>query len=329
MAVIRRFGWTAGLASAYTSIGVLNANLSTSTSYRHLTNTGLGSGYGLVVNGVSMQLPSATGRWMCCDAGRVSDLAFPWGWCFTRSGTPNFTVLITAAGGIELRRGPSYGTVVASAPAGTLVVGNFYWFSVEMTCATSGGTCNVYLGTATTPVVTYTGNTADSGTAGWDGISCQYNNWRWNDVVVDDANRWAEFFSIALTPTSDSSSSGFTPSTGATNYGVVDEVPWSTTDYTSGIANNDEFRCGHGSLPAGVAPVGATLISYFARDGTIADINLVVSSGGTAAYGGPQAGGSSGVYGMFVQVRDTDPNTGSAWSAAAINASVIGARIET
>jgi hypothetical protein len=155
------------------------------------------------------------------------------------------------------------------------------------------------------------------------------SQWRWNDIIIDSATRADEQFSMALAPTSDDTTTGWTPSTGATIYGVVDEIPFASSDYAEATANNDEIRLGHTALPSGVTVTGASVIAYFARDGAIVDLNLMVESNAATTYAGAVAGGSGGTYNGYTAIIDIDPDTAAAWTVAGLDAALIGARIET
>lgn len=139
-----------------------------------------------------------------------------------------------------------------------------------------------------------------------------YNNFL-GDVRID-----------TLLPNGDGTYQAWSPSTGTTHYTCVDENPINTTDsvQTAGVGNRDSYT--FQDLPALTGNVLAvqTNIAAIKNDAGSRSVKTLVKSGATVSTGTAQALNNSYLYynDMFVN----DPNTGTAWTQAAINAAEFG-----
>jgi hypothetical protein len=126
----------------------------------------------------------------------------------------------------------------------------------------------------------------------------------------------------ALRPTVDGNYQQFTPSTGTSHFALVDEVPFSGTDYNTGstgqkdsydVTSIDASRVIHG-------------ISYTSRIGTESGTNSLgrnfVRIGPTDYPGASQTIGSTGA--VRDEIVELSPATSVAWTGAEINAAEFG-----
>jgi hypothetical protein len=114
---------------------------------------------------------------------------------------------------------------------------------------------------------------------------------------------------------------GFSRSTGAANFSLINEaIVNGDTNYVEGQAPGTVDTYSFGALPGTPTTIDAiTLVGYSeATDAAARAIALQVISGGTTSDGSSFA--LNGGYNKFERLLTTDPNTGSAWTAAAVNA---------
>lgn len=131
-----------------------------------------------------------------------------------------------------------------------------------------------------------------------------------------------------LRPTGDSSVQ-FTPSTGVTNYSLINGATPQISNYVSSSTSGNQDTYTYGSLSYSPATVfGAILNSYLANPsyGTIQHNQLIKSSGSTttgAATFTPPAGNPR----VFQISVPTNPNGGGVWTASTINACTPGIKV--
>ena len=110
------------------------------------------------------------------------------------------------------------------------------------------------------------------------------------------------------------------PSTGTSHFALVDEALASRTDYLSGSTVGELDLLGLTNLAATPLSIQeVNVIGYASKtDATLRSYALGVKSGATTSDGSNIALSSSG--GRAERPLAVDPNTGSAWTAAAVNA---------
>jgi hypothetical protein len=120
-----------------------------------------------------------------------------------------------------------------------------------------------------------------------------------------------------LVPTSDSSIA-WTRSTGASNFSCVDEARISTTDYIT-IAAPGTDRYGLKDVTNTPAQIFGVNVSFHGnKDNTGAcDIRANLVSGGTVGTGTTRSMNTAAM--LYTELFETDPDTGSAWTGAAVN----------
>lgn len=133
------------------------------------------------------------------------------------------------------------------------------------------------------------------------------------DFVGDQKVFW-------LPPDSDTAQADWTPSTGATSYGVLDEAPPNDTDYLSLAATTGKTDVGCANLPGGVVSVAAVIATIRSRkdDAGVCDLNPGIKSGATYATGAGQPQTTAALY--FNQVFEVDPVSTAPFTPAEVNA---------
>lgn len=250
--------------------------------------------------------------------------------------TTHISLAINGTGSATLTCG---GTQRATAGAGTFGTGGV-WFYVEVdaTISDTVGVCNVRLNGDTTPVMTYTGDTKNGGTnTTIDQIrwtqSGNNNSVLYDDLYICDSNGSAnngflgDVRVITLMPTGAGNSTGMTPSTGS-NWAAVDEQPYSTTDYVSSSVTNTKDTYTLADLPGTISTVLAVQEMLVAQknDAGPASVKTVLRTGGTDYASSAVALGTAPQT-VMNSIRETNPNTSTAWTVANVNAAEFGAQV--
>jgi hypothetical protein len=245
----------------------------------------------------------------------------------------------TTTGVLEIRRGTASGTLLAS---GTQSLANDQWnyWEVSATIADAGGEVHVRLNGQATDEVSYVGDTKNAGTATTiDRISIPNagtstyvsdlyilndtgpapNNAFLGDVVVR-----------TLSPGGDGTYSQLLGSDGnsVSNYLLVDEHPYSSTDYVGSAVVGQKDTYAMVDLPAGVATVyGLQVNGMMAKsDASSASARYILRSGGTD-YTGPTRALTT-TYTGYYDLYETNPATGVFWTPAGVNAVETGMEVQ-
>ena len=252
-----------------------------------------------------------------------------------QSGSRQMSIVLTAAGAIEVRRDNASGTLLGTSAGGVVAAGAYQYIEFKALISTTVGTCTVRvngvtvvgpltsLNNAQAGVSTYTGvKLAGSGTIG----QCDWDDW----YVMDGTGSapWADFLGDirvdALMPTAEGATINWTPSTGTDNALTVDEIPPnSDTDYNSSSVTNDIDTLVCPDAPVAGATIFGIQTNIFAKktDAGTCTIAPVIRS--TSDF--PQTTVAPGTsYGYFCEARQTDPNTSAQWTEANFNAAQFG-----
>lgn len=134
-----------------------------------------------------------------------------------------------------------------------------------------------------------------------------------------------------LRPTSDvAGGSLWTPSTGSLHYAVTDDTTQSLTDtdYDSGSAVGAQQANEYGNLAStGYTVLGAQYNVWLKKDDVGTRNVKIYCVSGTATSWSP-AYSVLDTWTNFTYQWETDPNTGSAWTATALNAAQFGYRLD-
>jgi hypothetical protein len=151
----------------------------------------------------------------------------------------------------------------------------------------------------------------------------------WDDVwVIDSAARPANTPRVVThVPTSDGATLNLTPSTGATHFGVVDELPASTSDYLQGTTVGHVDELGISAFTTSPVDIqGVQAVMYAGKtDVTARQAVVGIKSGATTAESAALTLATTG--GRVAVIATNDPNTAAAWTEAGVEAAQLRPRI--
>ena len=240
---------------------------------------------------------------------------------------------------LQLRSGGNNGSVLGSSGNGTFEPATWYYVEVEILAfSVASGAAKVYIN-GTKKIDVSSANTAPSAThcnsfTLMNDSSGSQPCW-FDDFYFHNEGGSAPFNAVlgdtrveTLFPTSDSSVA-FTHLSGANNYGMVDEVAMdgdTTYNYSSTPAQTDLF--GHGALSNTPTTIFAAAVTSAIRQESASTraIQNEISSSGNVADGTAVVPGVTYQYQQDIFIND--PNTSSAWAAAALNSAIFGYNLE-
>lgn len=244
----------------------------------------------------------------------------------------HLTVLHTAAGRIEFRRGDSNGTLLATSSA-ILNANILHSLSIKYTVNSSTGSFSANINGTADSGLTASGVNTQNGassdiTSYYIGSSTQGANAGTlyvNDFVVRDGSfpLLGDLYVDAKVVTGPGTYQQFTPSTGTNHAVLLDEIPPNTTDFVS--SNTTGHRETNTISPLTGSPtivfVQATNYMYKSDAGT-AIARTLIRSGAVNAFGDPTTLVGSPSY--YTTPFDTDPATSVAWTVSGVNAVEVG-----
>lgn len=212
----------------------------------------------------------------------------------------------------------------------TAGVWNYWEVGITFGSGTSG---SVTVRVNGSPIITVTGvDTIGSGNAyfndiifGDNGVSQSYID----DFYICDGSGSAyntflgDVRVYGLLPAGAGSSTQWTPNGAASNYECMNQVPPNASDYVSSSTPGQVDLYTMQTVPAAAQIIGVQ-VSYYAQktDSGTRTLQSVVKSGSVQAEGAENNLGTSPQY--FQDVFYNDPNTGAAWTLAAVNAMQVG-----
>jgi hypothetical protein len=131
-----------------------------------------------------------------------------------------------------------------------------------------------------------------------------------------------------IRPSADTAQKDWTPSTGTTNFNMVNEtIENQDTNYVAAgtVGNKDLYDVTDLSFSPSVVRAVQTLLFARKDDATTRSIRNNLKSGATTANGTTRAMGAT--YAMFTDLYATDPNTSAAWTGTAVNAAQLGIEV--
>lgn len=248
--------------------------------------------------------------------------------------TQHITVQVSTGNVIEVRRGTTGGTLLAT---GTTVLGtSWHYIECRVTIADSGGIVQVRLDGSTSNEINFSGDTKNAGTnTTIDAIGFGHAgsgtttiaDFHVKNTAGSVNNTWLGDVCVrTIVPTGDGNQSGLTGSDGnsVSNWQQVDELPVSSTDYNGGTTAALSDTYGFGDLPAGVTTVyGVAVNAFWAKsDAGAASANVRTRVASTNYDGATQALTTS--YVGYQEIREANPNTSAAWSASDVNGAEFG-----
>jgi len=149
-----------------------------------------------------------------------------------------------------------------------------------------------------------------------------------DDIVIDDADWPGAPYIYGLTPNADGATNEWTPSTGADNYALVDEVPANATDYNSSTVSGEVDLYAFSNLPdTDVWSVNSVQVSAYAKTpGPPEDEYLQIGarSAGVDFFDAPHQLSTS--FAQHSSIFETSPATGSAWTQDEVNSCEFGVK---
>ena len=140
-----------------------------------------------------------------------------------------------------------------------LINNTWHYVEIEMYLHDSAGICNVYLDGVIVPGLSFVGDTRASSDLDISKVGFVTSTSVFSPaytlgiddlyVEVDGHARVGEGRMEVMVPNTTTSNTGWTQSTGATIWGVIDEHPVNITDYADALMAGDVFRCGATDLP--------------------------------------------------------------------------------
>lgn len=304
------------------------------------TNNGSGqckvtlpAAYSTLIQGVAWFLPSGFG-------GQTGV-----GYAITLFGdtgaTAHLSVNFDAAGRIQLRRGSSSGTIIATTAGTPLSASTWHYVEIKATINDTTGTCIVKLDNV--EVINFTGDTKNAGTnTTFDAISLPGGvNGIVDDFYVCDgvdgtglgtpqSAAFNDFLGDCTIkpqrPDGNGATNAWVGSDGNStdNYLLVDEIPFSSTDYVGSSTATDRDLYAVADLVGSPTVYAVQVKAYAAKSdaGARSFKTLHRSSGGTVAASAAIALSTSYItYAGDIATKDPD---GTAWTASSVNAAQFG-----
>jgi hypothetical protein len=267
--------------------------------------------------GVALQIPSGTLSGMGAGIGVMN--------FYDSASAVQCSVCIAADGSVSVRRGTA--NVLATSAVGVFTGSAWHYLECEVIVSDTVGRMTVWLNGV--QIVTASGvDTKASASIGTFSsvrlsvVGSGSNGLLLDDLYAcDDAVRLGESRVETLSPTADSGTQQWTPSTGSANYAMVDELPTNAgTDYvaaaTAGLVDK-YVMADLSSVPNAIHGVKSTM--FAAKDDlTTRAARLNLTSGATTANGAALPLTTS--YQWQDDLYLLDPNTAAAWTASGVNA---------
>lgn len=260
-------------------------------------------------------------------------------YCMNEGSTIHLCLCLNSASKLELRRGGSSGTILATSTQ-ALVSTSFYYLELKATINDTTGSYELRIngttefsasgvdtrngGTSGVIDTFMLGNTASTGT----GAVATYDDLYICDTSgSNNTNFLGDCRIDTLLPTSDGTYTQFTPSTGTSHYALVDESTPNTTDYNSDATSGDRDSYGFPDLSSLVSQTifgvqinaAALKTDAGARNlGTMSRLSSTNKDGSGVALGTSQA--------YVSEIQETDPAS-AAWTESNVNAAEFGVKV--
>lgn len=213
---------------------------------------------------------------------------------------------------------------------GTFTVAQNVWNWIEIESEYGSTTATLIIRLNGTDVYNSTADTDDPGANGYSSIQFGGlfgSNIRFDDIIVGDSTGTentsipGDTKIVTLLPDGAGASSDFTANGAATNHEAADDAPTDgDTTYNSSSTSGDRDTFSFEDLPETPdAVIGVQKRIAARKEGTGAlAVRAVLTSGTTTDVGATK--GLSNFYQFSSEIYDTDPDTGSPWTEAGVNA---------
>lgn len=262
---------------------------------------------------------------------------------FFSGATCQVSVLTTAAGALEVRRGTATGTVIGTSASGLIPTGAFTQIQMRLTISDTTGVVQIRLNGSTSYALNLSAQDTNNGAAavsvdsvrlGYTGASAMTTVTTYDDFVIWDTtgsvmNTWVGDVRVdSYAPNGEGDTQNFTTSTGSTHYTLVDEASPDATDYVQSATLNDKELFAFADMthtPTNIYGVVPT-VAALKDDAGNRSIKLLAKSGGTEALSASDIALST-TRTRCIGVMETDPNTAAAWTKTAFNAAQFGVKV--
>lgn len=255
------------------------------------------------------------------------------------NGTVQVNLFLNTDGTVSIQRNGS--NVTGGTTSVSLTTGVFTFIEFKVTIASSIGasSCVLKFNGATVATVSTGQNLQSSGNASANVLQLMGSTgggngkFYFDDLYVFDSNGSAnndfggDCRIETLYPNGAGNSTQWTPSTGSNYANVDDTTPNGDTNYNSasGTGLKDTYTMTDlGSTPSSIKGIQIVLTGRKDDAGTKVVIPVIRSGG--ADYDGTSAN-MGDAYSMFIDIRETDPATSTAWTASGINALEAGIKV--
>lgn len=242
----------------------------------------------------------------------------------------------TSTGLVEIRRGGTSGTVLAT--SSNFMPYDWTYIEASVTISDTVGEVHVRINGANTDFVSYTGDTKNAGTATTIdriAIATQINGNQISDVyILDDTGAANNAFLgdvgvKAMVPNGNGNSSQLVGSDGNStdNYLLVDDTPFSSADYAGSATTGQKDTYTMSNLPAAATNVyGVQLAGNMVKsDAGVGNARLLLRSGGTDYSGNTEALSTSNA--TYIKLYEQDPATSAAWTVSNANSAEAGMEV--
>ena len=267
------------------------------------------------------------------DAGPSNGVLFS----LLQGGNNQIDIRTVAGGEIQIRRGTS--TVIGLTVGAGLSMGLYFYIEIKMFLHASTGTIDVWVDGIN--VLSDTGlNTLNTSTAEIDVIRCVGHStpepgfdslYILDDSGSDNTDRLGEVFVETLVPDADGNVNNFTRvGGGSNNFEAVDEIGPADDDttYNHSATATDQELYGMTALAGGIGTVFAVQASALVRKEDPGErfIRLVARSNVTEVESPNRGFGVA--YRYISHIYENDPDGGTDWDEAAVNAAQFGIVLE-
>lgn len=314
---------------------------------------GIGQALGTNSNGAvwTCVLPSAIahgfvgcGRYMSAAAvgGTPADNRFLLSLRGDAGATTHLTVNFDANGRLQLRRGLYNGTIIATSSHTPVAANTWHFYEIEWTIADAGGICKVRLDQV--EVINFVGDTRNGGTnltidaigAGFGDTTTRSNM---DDLYVCDDTGIAPkntFLGDVAIREQRANGNGATnqwigsDGNSVDNYLNVDEIPFSTADYTGRVSTATAERdlYAFADLTGTIPTVFAVQVHDYAAktDAGAGSIKTIARSSGGTVVGSAALPLSTTAGVVSGAILNTDPD-GATWTKALVDSTQFGVEV--
>ena len=333
------FEWVEDQVQAYGGAGRWTTGSGTASYFDVESDTASGGG-------LAIQLQASADLVTVVDTGD-SDTLFV-GVRFRMKTLPSSTSVVlefpsnSASNGFHLRlymtntghlRATRYTTALETAGV-ALSANTWYYLEVKVFVDNSVGTFEVRVDGSPTPIIDFTGDTMNGGTADMSAVRLEGNLvfFQYDDFYMADAADSQDFLGDVAVYTIVADGAGtdadFTPLAGS-NHQNVEELPQDNSTYNESDVVDDRDRFTFGNLPADTDAVYAVQVGAYAQkdDAGAREIRLLSHDGTTERESAAISPGTD--WQWHFDLQEDHPSGASAWTESEVNGGQFGYTVES